>query len=66
MGARIGPGIQGTDGEFFYYMGRVINQIHISRHLAIVGQTGHVSTFDWQTGTLHTELQLQETCRDIT
>ncbi|KIM42092.1 hypothetical protein M413DRAFT_444560 [Hebeloma cylindrosporum] len=36
------------------------------RHLAIVGRTGHVSTFDWQTGTVHAELQLQETCRDIT
>ncbi|KAI0794817.1 BING4CT-domain-containing protein [Abortiporus biennis] len=36
------------------------------RHLAIVGKTGHVSTFDWQTGTLHSELQLRETCRDIT
>jgi U3 small nucleolar RNA-associated protein 7 len=36
------------------------------RHLAIVGRTGHVSTFDWQTGTMHSELQLQETCRDIT
>ncbi|KAF8154880.1 WD40-repeat-containing domain protein [Crassisporium funariophilum] len=35
-------------------------------HLAIVGNTGHVSTFDWQTGTMHAELQLQETCRDIT
>ncbi|KAF9446224.1 BING4CT-domain-containing protein [Macrolepiota fuliginosa MF-IS2] len=36
------------------------------RHLAIAGHHGHVATFDWQTGTLHTELQLQETCRDIT
>ncbi|KIL71487.1 hypothetical protein M378DRAFT_1019747 [Amanita muscaria Koide BX008] len=36
------------------------------RHLAIVGRKGHVATFDWQTGTLHSELQLQETCRDIT
>ncbi|KII85462.1 hypothetical protein PLICRDRAFT_115928 [Plicaturopsis crispa FD-325 SS-3] len=36
------------------------------RHLAIAGNSGHVATFDWQTGTLHTELQLQETCRDIT
>ncbi|KAL4063788.1 WD40-repeat-containing domain protein [Scleroderma yunnanense] len=36
------------------------------RHLAIVGKTGHVATFDWQTGTIHAELQLQETCRDIT
>ncbi|KAF7297852.1 WD-REPEATS-REGION domain-containing protein [Mycena chlorophos] len=36
------------------------------RHLAIVGNSGHAATFDWITGTLHTELQLQETCRDIT
>ncbi|KAF8965484.1 WD40-repeat-containing domain protein [Flammula alnicola] len=36
------------------------------RHLAIAGRTGHVATFDWQTGTMHAELQLQETCRDIT
>ena len=36
------------------------------RHLAVVGKKGHVATFDWQAGTLHTELQLQETCRDIT
>ena len=36
------------------------------RHLAVVGNKGHVATFDWQTGTLHSELQLQETCRDIT
>lgn len=37
-----------------------------TRHLAVVGRKGHVATFDWQTGTLHTELQLRETCRDIT
>lgn len=36
------------------------------RHLAVVGKKGHVATFDWQAGTLHAELQLQETCRDIT
>ncbi|KAF8898038.1 BING4CT-domain-containing protein [Gymnopilus junonius] len=36
------------------------------RHLAIVGRMGHVSTFDWQSGTVHAELQLEETCRDIT
>ena len=36
------------------------------RHLAIAGRNGHVATFDWMTGTLHSELQLQETCRDIT
>src|SRR6266404_3674875 len=36
------------------------------RHMAVVGQSGHVSTFDWQTGTIHSELQLRETCRDIT
>lgn len=38
----------------------------LKRHLAIVGNTGHVATFDWQTGAIHAELQLQETCRDIT
>ncbi|KAI0368542.1 BING4CT-domain-containing protein [Pilatotrama ljubarskyi] len=36
------------------------------RNLAVVGKKGHVATFDWQTGTLHAELQLRETCRDIT
>ncbi|KAI8970655.1 BING4CT-domain-containing protein [Trametes punicea] len=36
------------------------------RHIAVVGKKGHVATFDWQTGTLHSELQLRETCRDIT
>ncbi|KAF9488792.1 BING4CT-domain-containing protein [Pleurotus eryngii] len=36
------------------------------RHLAIVGRDGHAATFDWLTGQLHAELQLQETCRDIT
>ena len=34
--------------------------------MAIVGRKGHVGTFDWQVGTLHAELQLKETCRDIT
>lgn len=38
----------------------------LCRHLVIAGRLGHVAAFDWQTGTLHTELQLQETCRDIT
>ncbi|KAH9973672.1 WD40-repeat-containing domain protein [Lactifluus volemus] len=36
------------------------------RHMAVVGQRGHVATFDWRTGTMHSELQLRETCRDIT
>jgi U3 small nucleolar RNA-associated protein 7 len=36
------------------------------RHMAVVGQKGHIATFDWQTGTIHSELQLRETCRDIT
>jgi U3 small nucleolar RNA-associated protein 7 len=36
------------------------------RHMAVVGQKGHIATFDWQTGTMLSELQLQETCRDIT
>lgn len=36
------------------------------RHIVIAGKNGHVASFDWQTGQLHCELQLQETCRDIT
>ncbi|CAG7851829.1 U3 small nucleolar RNA-associated protein 7 Short=U3 snoRNA-associated protein 7; AltName: Full=U three protein 7 [Serendipita indica DSM 11827] len=36
------------------------------RHVAIAGRKGHVATFDWQTATIHAELQLKETCRDIT
>lgn len=35
------------------------------RHVAIAGRKGHVGTFDWQTGTLHTELHLRETARAI-
>ncbi|KAF8548393.1 BING4CT-domain-containing protein [Imleria badia] len=30
------------------------------------GSMGYIITFDWQTGMIHAELQLQETCRDIT
>lgn len=36
------------------------------RYLSIVGRLGHVATFDWQLGKVLAELQLQETCRDIT
>ncbi|GAA5989617.1 hypothetical protein JCM5350_003195 [Sporobolomyces pararoseus] len=35
------------------------------RHLAIAGRKGHVATFDWQSGRLHSELQLGETVRSI-
>lgn len=35
------------------------------RHLAIAGRRGHVAAFDWQSGRLHTELHLNETCRAI-
>ena len=35
------------------------------RYLAIAGQNGHVATFNWTTGTFHSGLQHQETCRDI-
>ena len=36
------------------------------RYMAVVGQKGHIATFDWQTGNMLSELQLQETCKDIT
>ncbi|WVQ78234.1 hypothetical protein IAT38_000317 [Cryptococcus sp. DSM 104549] len=35
------------------------------RHLAIASSRGHVATFDWQAGKLHSEIQLKETVRDI-
>ena len=35
------------------------------RHLAIASSRGHVATFDWQAGKLHSEIQLRETVRDI-
>lgn len=37
----------------------------LDRHLAIAGRRGHVATFDWQSGKLHTEINLNETVRDI-
>lgn len=36
------------------------------RHIAIAGKRGHVASFDWLTGKMHCELELRETCRDIT
>ena len=66
MGDRTGPGTQETGGELQMLV-IFFNKLSTwNRHLAIMGRTGHVATFDWMTGTLHSELQLQETCRDIT
>lgn len=35
------------------------------RHLAIASNKGHIATFDWQAGKLHSEIQLREAVRDI-
>ncbi|ODO03497.1 U3 small nucleolar RNA-associated protein 7 [Cryptococcus wingfieldii CBS 7118] len=35
------------------------------RHLAIASSRGHIATFDWQAGRLHSEIHLKETVRDI-
>ena len=35
------------------------------RHLAIASSLGHVATFDWHAGKLHSEIQLRESVRDI-
>ena len=35
------------------------------RHLAIASRFGHVATFDWHSGKLHSEIQLRESVRDI-
>lgn len=39
--------------------------ILVLRHLAIASSAGHVATFDWQAGKLHSEIQLGETVRDV-
>ena len=39
--------------------------ILVLRHLAIASSAGHVATFDWQAGKLHSEIQLGETIRDV-
>lgn len=54
----------GVGSEFVYWC--CCSDQRRERHLAIVGNAGHVATFDWQTGAIHAELQLEETCRDIT
>jgi len=35
------------------------------KDLLIAGRKGHVAAFDWRSSTLHTELQLKETVRDV-
>lgn len=44
---------------------RKLTTVLIDRHLAIAGRKGHVGTFDWHSGRLHTELHLKETVRAI-
>jgi hypothetical protein len=66
MAGRIGRDTRGTAGELSAVIISALILTLKTRHLAIVGKSGHVATFDWQTGTLHTELQLRETCQDIT
>ncbi|OLL25722.1 putative U3 small nucleolar RNA-associated protein 7 [Neolecta irregularis DAH-3] len=35
------------------------------RHLLLGGRKGHIASFDWQQGKLHSEIQVQETVRDV-
>jgi U3 small nucleolar RNA-associated protein 7 len=60
----IGFGILEMGGEYFDLLPS--GPDGDDRHLAIVGKKGHVATFDALTGNIHSELQLKETCRDIT
>ena len=36
------------------------------RHNVMVGRRGHLASVDWMTGSIHAEIQLKETCRDVT
>lgn len=36
------------------------------RHTVMVGRRGHLASVDWMTGSVHAEIQLKETCRDVT
>ncbi|KAF8590691.1 BING4CT-domain-containing protein [Ramaria rubella] len=36
------------------------------RHTVMVGRRGHLASVDWMTGDIHAEIQLKETCRDVT
>lgn len=36
------------------------------RYTVLVGRRGHLSSVDWMTGSVHAEIQLKETCRDVT
>lgn len=44
---------------------RIADRDPSSSHLAIASSKGHVATFDWQAGRLHSEIQLREPVRDI-
>jgi U3 small nucleolar RNA-associated protein 7 len=46
-------------GEYF------VDYTRNGRYLALASSLGHVATFDWQAGRLHSEIQLRETVRDI-
>jgi U3 small nucleolar RNA-associated protein 7 len=36
------------------------------RHTVMIGRRGHLASVDWMTGSVHAEIQLKETCRDVT
>ncbi|KAJ9099239.1 hypothetical protein QFC21_004119 [Naganishia friedmannii] len=45
--------------------GYSIDYTRNGRHLAIASSSGHIATFDWQAGKLHSEIQVGESVRDI-
>jgi U3 small nucleolar RNA-associated protein 7 len=54
-----------NDGQRIFSSTGCVTLTLESRHLAIASAHGHVATFDWQAGRLHSEMQLKESVRDI-
>lgn len=61
----VASGSKRFDLKFEGFGPYTVDYTNNGRHLAIASSKGHVATFDWQAGKLHSEMQLKEAVRDI-